>query len=87
MAAKPSFPIVHVLWRDANGWSGWHESSEVERFGIATVSTVGALVYDDDKVVKLAGSVAWGNAHFGDLTVIPRGWIKSMKRIGKVEEW
>jgi hypothetical protein len=81
------FPIVLVSWRDANAQGGWNDQREATDFGVCTCSTVGALIYRDAKVVKLAGSIAWGNHHYGDLIAIPMAWVKSIKRLGKVEEW
>ncbi len=77
--------IVHVKWVDAASVAGWRSQKALKEFitgNLDAVDSVGMLAYEDDKKVVLIQTNAV-NEVMG-LFEIPKGCIKSIKKIGKV---
>lgn len=78
---KVNFPIVEVLWDDictAGGWRSTRRNRPVECI------TVGYLTAQDKESITVTGSFN-GMGDFSDLTAIPRGCVRSVKRLGKAK--
>lgn len=70
--------VVLIEWVDTSTTSGWisrHEGSNVER-----VSSIGFLVHEDERVVKIAGSLA-NSGNMADVTTIPKVLITKRKTL------
>jgi hypothetical protein len=85
-AAKPkrvqarALAPVEVEWEDAAQWTGWHPQPApgdvLERL---VIRSRGFLVQETRHQTVVAQSVA-SNGQLGDLLVIPRGWIRRVRR-------
>ncbi len=64
--------LTVVDWLDAAQHVGWHDSAE--ELSPAEIRSVGYLVYQDKKTIRLAQSVT-RDGGVGDVLVIPRAWI------------
>ena len=63
------YPIVLVNWIDAAIYTGWvlsHENAD-----LAPVSTVGYLIYEDDRRIKIAQSNSC-DIRYSSIQVIPQ---------------
>lgn len=77
--------IVHVKWVDAAHISGWRSVRVMKEFieeDLNPVDSVGMLIHEDDKKVVLIQTN--GSNEVMGLFEIPKGCIKSIKKIGKV---
>lgn len=71
--------LVKVSWVDATVRSGWHHWEDKETLEPVMVDTVGWVVDSNKRFVTLTQTVC--SIAAGNLTTIPRGWIKRMKRL------
>lgn len=63
-------PIVKVLWFDIVSVDNWNEDENAE---IATITTIGWLLENNPKWVKVAGSYSWDDGSWSSQTVFPKG--------------
>lgn len=82
VATKYPYPLVEVLWIDAetdgDGWLSPDEKTPVA----PEVITVGFLVYDKDDIIQIASTIAVDKSHNSRI-IIPKGMVKSMKVLKK----
>lgn len=78
-----SLPIVVVDWMDADtATDGWKSRDKVAAEGVKTVHTVGFLVSDTKDRVIVVGDYDPTDDNANGGSIIPRGMIKRMTRIG-----
>lgn len=73
-------PRVLVEWVDATTVSGWWDMEGFKQKVPITVHTLGYLLPPHKEFVRIAPTVGAHGA-FADPWMIPRVWIKSIKRI------
>lgn len=54
---EDKYKMVIVKWRDHEGDSGWMDLPDIQKREAPEVSTVGWLVIEDDKYIKLVDSI------------------------------
>ena len=71
-------PLVTVVWTDARDvYESEVALAEVGKYGLCEDrETSGRLVFKDDVKVVIAHDLDWADRTCGNLTVIPRGWVK-----------
>ncbi|MBT4768777.1 MAG: hypothetical protein HOO04_10515 [Phycisphaerae bacterium] len=77
-----TWPVVSVKWVDAEarGGPGWEDPEDMVEFALrplATVHTVGLLIYECEQFVAVTDSR--GPDQIGAVQKIPRGWITSLE--------
>ena len=77
------FPKVRVEWVDCVSDSGWASEKEFDKMKLSYPVNEGWLYSKDDKSVKLFASYDKDEdgITFGDLTIIPRQWVKKIKKL------
>ena len=73
-----------ITWIDPTGDSGWHSAEEVDEFECEDCVIEAYVYYKDNNIVKTFASYSIsksGEITFGDVNVLPRKIIKSMKVI------
>jgi hypothetical protein len=73
-------PIVEVTWEDAESDHGWEPSADTD-MSPAMAVTVGFLIKDESERVVIASTCDAQNNSNNRLK-IPRGMIRSMRKIG-----
>lgn len=70
---KPKWPVVEVLWFDSATSQGWGPLDDHNRESdhLRYVRTVGYLILEDDKVIRLAHGYAQDADSLHDVTTIP----------------
>lgn len=81
MKHKQPFPIVQVIWTDAETSQGWEHMDE-EKPTVPEVVTVGFLVKESDSVVLVASTIGHDRSHNSRIS-IPKGMIKSVTVLRK----
>ncbi len=76
--------MVMVTWHDATMEGGWSDREIAEQIGGATVYTLGFFVAENADWVKLAQTASTNQ--LGNLTEIPKAWIKETHEIGEIDE-
>lgn len=74
---KQPYKIVAILWDDAETSDGWEDIEE--SYKTAEITSIGMLIYEDDKVYVVASS-ANENICAGKMT-IPKRMVKQFKEI------
>lgn len=91
MISRP-LRLLYVEWDDAASLAEWLTRAEVETFahGSWLVRQVGIVLEDSDHHLVLAGAwcpeEGWHPERFGDVTRIPRPWIRRRRALGTVTE-
>jgi hypothetical protein len=82
MKGLPDHPLlVIVQWDDIKGKADWVHAEDVAGFNKrCRCVTVGYVLVDDEETLLVAGSRN-NNGSWGDLTRIPRGVVRSVKRL------
>ena len=75
---KSRYPLTWVEWVDSANAPGWR--LDADSCSVITVHTVGYLVYEDRRVIKLAQSVS-NTDHMADIMNIPQQCVKKRKRL------
>lgn len=75
-----TFTIVHVKWIDAALYPDWLTS--YEEANLLPVDTVGFLLYEDDRVIKIAQSNC-ADVKFSAIQSIPKGNIVKLSKLSK----
>ena len=73
-----------ITWVDPTGDSGWHSAEEVDEFECEECVIEAYVYYKDRKIVKTFASYSIGKngeITFGDVNVLPRATIKTMRII------
>ncbi len=73
--------IVEVEWLDSCEFSGWRDK-DLTGLSLSHVHTVGYLVQETPDSITLVMNIS--DDHYGAIWVIPKGSIKSQKKIGDV---
>jgi len=70
--------LVKIEWSDITSWSGWNEELVQEGKDVPLeVTTVGYLVRKTKTTVTISDS----SPHIGNVTVFPRGCIRTITEI------
>lgn len=77
-----TWPVVSISWVDAEarGGPGWEDPEDMVEFALrplATVHTVGLLIYECEQFMALTDSR--GPDQVGAVQKIPKAWITSME--------
>ena len=79
------YPVVRVEWIDAQDRPGtWHAFDEVKTWAAedCLIVSYGLLLHKSAAYVALAADVTLGtDGALGRVTKIPRGWIRSIRRV------
>ena len=78
------YPKVRVEWVDCTSDSGWATDKEFNKMRLAKPVNEGWLYSKDKNSVKLFASYDReddGSFSFGDRTMIPRAWLKKIKKL------
>jgi len=82
LITKVPFPLVEVIWRDADCGSGWERISEGKPDS-ELCTTTGYLIEDHETHVVIASSFHWDKSAEEYATnarmAIPRGMIQKMR--------
>ena len=73
-----------IIWIDPTGDTGWHTADDIEEFECEECIIEAYVFSKDSKWVKTFASYSKGKTGemtFGDVNVLPRKTIKSMKEI------
>jgi hypothetical protein len=73
-------PLVSVTWMDACTHVGWKSWDYLEGAGLTEIITIGYLLPYTKDIVKVAPSIGEGG-EMGDTWMIPRAWVKKVKRV------
>jgi hypothetical protein len=82
---QPKHPEI-VKWLDAVATTGWqpsHESSPGS-VGVSECTTVGFVIYEDEKQIILAGTVGMADDYdyeSNNRMAIPKSWLTSRKEL------
>lgn len=76
-AKKYPFPLVEILWKDAQTGHGWEHADDIT-VEIPTVITVGFLVKENEDGLVIASSVGTDRHNNARITV-PKGMVVSRK--------
>ena len=66
---RPKFRLVLVKWLDHTGDSGWFDNKSLEKIEPVTATTIGWIVSEDKKTLKLADTLL-NDDEFGGVTAI-----------------
>ncbi len=72
-------PVVEVQWVDATSHTGW-KSRAVEKLAPVECLTVGYKLHEDKMYMRIAQSLA-NNGDYADVIVIPRQWVRRVRRL------
>lgn len=92
MSAKKAYPIVEILWMDAEADNSWKTESEVvdENTGNPVV-TVGFLIRKPNRTFPMyvvAGTATCDEEpHFNSTMKIPKHWVKSITILKEYVLW
>lgn len=84
--------LIYLEWEDAASRASWMDTTEIEDYaaGQFLVRQAGYLLEDTDRYLLLAGSWGpegeWQSERFGDITRIPRTWIRHRRTLAIVTE-
>lgn len=77
-----TFPLVEVQWLDAEDIGGdWLTNDDIDKSCPAPTLTVGYLVRDDARAVKVVALINHTHAAHG--ITIPRGMVKRITRLSR----
>jgi len=77
---KIKYPLVLVHWIDIISDTGWGTPKDVKGMLPGNVIEVGWMIHEDkDNIILMSQSI--DNEFIGNRTCIPRGVIKSIKKI------
>ena len=65
------YPLVLITWLDITATAGWEPADEVEPL---EVQTLGWLVHEDDKVIKIGNSIGEDGDVYG-ISALPIGCV------------
>lgn len=74
--------IVEVTWWDAYSEAGWTDINKMRIIPLPCIRSVGYLVEQNERVVRLAHSI---NVDQCDFTLIPAGTVSKIRTIGNVD--
>lgn len=76
------YPLVEVTWRDAVGFGEHFKVDEIpSRIALPERTTSGYLIYQDDKMVVVAGTLDPEDDEVDDVTAIPAPWkVRRVRR-------
>lgn len=74
--------IVLVKWEDAVSNSQWQPAADAKSMEPHIIHTAGILLKKDEKHVVLALNNCKETGNVADVMQIPRGMVRSIKRVG-----
>lgn len=75
------FEIVLIEWLDTCSDSGWQEITNLKDLNVLHIFTVGYLIEQDEKQVKVARDISDSKPVIDAPVAIPRACIKSIKSL------
>lgn len=78
--------IIELIWIDAESDDVWRDIAEHESSELAKISTVGYLLNESDKVIRIAQNIDQTNGKTSMVITIPKAWIVSRKVIRKAKK-
>lgn len=88
MTVPRPLKLIYVEWDDASSRAAWMVEDELDGYGRSShiVRQSGFLLEQTDRHLLLAGAVTveskWSAELFGDVTRIPRTWIRRQRVLG-----
>jgi hypothetical protein len=76
----PEYKILVVEWEDHTGDSAWLTTDEVKKQKPALAKTIGYVIHEDDKTIKLADTLL-DDGDVGGISLILKSTIKKRKGI------
>ena len=73
------YPIVEIIWRDAECNPNWTKTSELEKSEPPIIYTIGYLIYEDEKKYVVASTIGGDEAN--STMVIPADWVTKISLI------
>lgn len=88
---KIKFPLVRILWIDAETDNSWQTQEEVNKEEVGDpVVTVGFLIRKPNKrfpMYMVASTVTQGDEpHFNAIIKIPKTWVVSIEPLGEKDD-
>lgn len=78
MTERPK--VICLLWEDPTSYTEWTEDEEAEAKKPEVIVSVGLLMHEDDKYVRVA--LDWSSdSHVNTFGVIPKGCILKRKEL------
>ena len=76
------YPLILVLWKDAQSSCDWDEKSDIDEWLTkdCLISEVGWLINSTDKHIVICSQISYDNS-FGNKTKIPIGWIVRKEKV------
>ena len=74
-----SYPIVEIIWRDAECDSAWKKIDEILEGDLPIVYTIGYLLHEDKEKYIVASTV--GDDEATCVMVIPTDWVTKISLI------
>lgn len=71
--------IIALEWIDAESDDAWRDIAEHESSDLARIESVGFLLSENEKVIRLAQNIDQTNGKASMVITIPRAWIVSRK--------
>lgn len=78
--AKYTGKLLKVVWHDACSLNGWSDAQIAAGISVPKAVTVGYCLNRDKRRVVMAAT-ATSDGDVGEVIAIPRGMIKSVKRL------
>ena len=75
-----SLPKVDVTWNDATTIINWKDWDSLQAYELVEIHTIGHLLPSGKNFIRVAPSIG-SSGEMSDVWLIPRAWIKSVKRI------
>lgn len=76
------YPLEWIEWYDAASDDSWCSVQELKKYATErmVITEVGFVVYEDKEVIVISNQITcdWS---IGNRTRVPKGWIKSRKKI------
>ena len=72
---------ISVVWVDAVTKDEWTDLDEAKELRGHVITTMGYLIYEDKEIIIVSASYDPESGQVCQTFVIPKGWIKSKRRI------
>jgi hypothetical protein len=76
------FPLEMIEWADAESEATWVTESDMDSWceGVSIATDIGWVYQENDETIVLVTSF-FGDGTFGNRTKIPKGMVRSRKRL------
>ena len=71
--------IIEIQWVDAESDDVWRDIAEHEASDLAKITTVGYLLSENEKIIRLAQNIDETNNKTSMVMSIPKAWILSRR--------